>query len=231
MFEDFGFEYLLAIPFLLWVFICIAGFVPAYMLSKADFTIVDEPIPIFERSLSVIDPFWIESKGFKGEYAMRVMGIPIAVFTNPAQTVSMIVFFVADQRVLDFYSSFPGNVSLTTSSTIDGPTLPYPVGGLSQSFPGSDPNEIYNQHLSGIEFIEKHTGVRAIPIKNVCEDMQSFSKRQVRYMLSRPWLILTIGYRYFVLRHTRKNITINQQFNNGTLDLDHIIGLTRNVAQ
>ena len=155
----------------------------------------------------------------------------MAVFTNATNTVSMAVYFVGDQRVLDFYTAFPGKVSLTTSSTIDGPTLPYPIGGMCQSFPQVDPDEIYSRHLSAIEFVGKQTGVSAVAIKNVGEEISTFVKRQVGYILSRPWLILTIAYRLLVLRHTRKNLTISQQFNNGTLNLEIITALVNNTVK
>ena len=206
----------------LWVFVSVCGFLPLLFLRFANFSKVKNPIPIFERSLSVLDPVWIEDLGFKGVEAIRPMGIPMAIFVNKSNTIAMVVYFAGGQRVLDFFSQFPNQVSLTTASTIDGVACPLPQGGIIQCFPDQRVEQQYQSHLDATKYLQRELNCRLVPLDDVGEHMKDFIHRQCEGLIFRPWKILVLPYRYFVTRFTYKNFSVQQQVAKGKISIDSL---------
>jgi hypothetical protein len=213
----------LVIPFLIWLFVCACGIAPLIMLRYSNFAPVEYPIPIFEKALSVLDPVWIQEAGFHGKYAIQPLGVQMAIFTNPDNTIVMAVYFAAEQRVVDLVSKFPGNISLTTSTTIDGPVLPAPPGVIFQSFRGTDAKELLLIHRNGIDFLRKHLNADLVSQDDVANSMKTFIGRQLNNLVLRPWNILTLPYRWAVTRFARANLTLEQQAQKRIIDLESLM--------
>ena len=204
----------------LWVFLSVCGFIPILLLRFANFSRVDKPIPIFNRSLSVLDPVWIEEAKFKGVGAIRPIGIPMAIYVNKSRTVAMVVYFAGGQRVLDFFSKFPNKVTLTTTSSIDGVTSPLPQGGMLQCFPNQDVRQQYQSHVKAIKYLQSQLNCKLVPLKSVSKAMKDFTHGQCDVLIFRPWKIFTLPYRYFVTRFTHKNHSVEQQVLKGRISID-----------
>lgn len=214
-------QYLLLLP-LVWLLVCASGMLPLVLLRFSDFTPVKQPIPIFEKAISVIDPTWIKANGFHGKCAIQPLGIPMAIFTNTDDTIALAVYFAAEQRIIDMVSKFPGEISITTSTTIDGPLLPSPQGIMYQAFPGRDAQELLKLHHDAIEFLQHHLRTELLPHEDVAGDMQKFTAGQLSYLLFRPWKILALPYRYVVTRRARMGLTIEDQAHKGIIQVESL---------
>ena len=219
-------QYLL-LPLLIWLFVCASGIAPLIMLRYSNFAPVEHPIPIFEKALSVLDPVWIQESGFHENCAIQPLGIPMAVFTNTDNTIAMAVYFAGGQRVVDLVSKFPGDISLTTSTTIDGPVVPSPPGVMFQSFRGSDPKDLIHIHQNGIEFLKTHLQTKLLSQENVASSVQTFVCRQLSNLCSRPWTALMFPYRFAVTRFARMNLTLRQQEQKGIVNLESLVRQSR----
>ena len=196
---------------------------PLIFLRNANFNPVEDAVPIFDKSLRVVNPVWLQQRGFRGVCGIRPLGIPMAIYMSQDQKICMTVYFAGGQRICEFVSKFSGNISITTSSTIDGPVAPAPHGVLIQSFKGKDPDELLRKHLQGVTWLQSQIRVAVKPhARDVGNDMKSFVARQVNLMLTRPWHILTIPYRYAILRFIRTNKTIEQQAQKGTIKVEKL---------
>lgn len=222
-------EYLF-LPFVIWLVVCASGIAPLIMLRYSNFSPVEHPIPIFERALTVLDPAWIEETGFQGKYAIQPLGIPMAIFTNSDETIAMAVYFAGGQRIVDLVSKFPGDISVTTSTTIDGPVVPTPPGVMFQAFRGYDSQDLLQIHQSGIEFLKRHLEAEPVRHKDVAGSMQQFIGRQLNYLFLRPWNILALPYRWAVTRFARKNLTLEQQEQKGIIDLESLMRQSQAVG-
>lgn len=222
-------EYLL-IPLLIWLFICASGIAPLILLRFSDFSPVAKPIPIFEKAVSVVDPAWIEENGFQGKCAIEPLGIPMAIFTNADETIALAVYFAADQRIIDLVSKFPDEISLTTSTTIDGPLLPSPPGIMYQGFSGLDAENLLRIHHAAVEFLKQHLKTELVPHEDIPSAMQQFTARQLSYLLVRPWKILTLPYRYAVTRKARKDLTLEQQEQKGIINIESLRRLSQGMG-
>jgi hypothetical protein len=211
------------LPLLIWLVICASGIAPLIMLRYSNFAPVEHPVPIFEKALSVLDPAWLQEAGFHGKYAIQPLGIPMAIFTNADNTVVMAVYFAGGQRVVDFVSKFPGDISLTTSTTIDGPVVPTPPGVMFQSFRGADSKELLQIHQQGIDFLRRHLHADLVSQEDVAGSMKTFIGRQLNNLCMRPWNILTLPYRWAVTRFVRMDLTLEQQEQKGIIDLNSLI--------
>ncbi len=210
-------------PLLIWLFVCASGLAPPILLRYSNFTPVEQPIPIFKKALSVLDPVWIDENGFQGKSAIQPLGIPMAIFTNADQTIAMAVYFAGGQRVVDLVSKFPGHISVTTSTTIDGPVVPAPPGVMYQGFRGCDAQNLLQIHQDGIEFLKGHLQAELVRHEDVASSMQQFIGRQLYHLFLRPWNILALPYRWAVTRFARMNLTLEQQEQKGIIDLDSLI--------
>ncbi|PQO36918.1 hypothetical protein C5Y96_07080 [Blastopirellula marina] len=215
-------QYLLLIP-LIWLLICASGMLPVVLLRFSDFSPVKQPIPIFEKAISVIDPTWIQANEFHGKCAIEPLGIPMAIFTNADDTIALAVYFAADQRIIDMVSKFPGGISITTSTTIDGPLLPSPQGIMYQAFPGLDAEYLLRLHHEATEFLQQTLKTELLRHDDVASDMKKFTSDQLSYLLFRPWKILTLPYRYAITRHTRKELTLVQQAHKGIINIEKLV--------
>ncbi|MEW4565200.1 hypothetical protein AB1K70_21935 [Bremerella sp. JC770] len=216
-------EYLLILP-LIWLFICVSGIAPLILLRFSNFSPVASPVPIFEKAISVINPTWIDANGFQGKSAIEPMGIPMAIFTNFDETVALAVYFAANQRIVDLVSQFPGEISLTTSTTIDGPLLPSPPGILYQGFPGYDVKDLLRIHQDGVDLLKQHLKTEPLPYGDVADGMRQFTARHLSYLMFRPWKILTLPYRYAVIRKARQELTLQQQEQKGIIHWESLAG-------
>lgn len=212
-------EYLLFVP-LIWLIICAGGVFPLVLLRFSNFSPVASPVPIFEKAIGVIDPNWIEANGFQGKCAIEPLGIPMAIFTNFDETIALAVYFAADQRIVDLVSAFPGEISLTTSTTIDGPLLPSPSGIMYQSFPGRDVQELLRIHQNALELLKQNLKAEPRQHEDIPSSMQKYTADQLSYLLYRPWKILSLPYRYAWLRRARKELTLEQQAQKGIINLE-----------
>ncbi|MFN3149115.1 hypothetical protein [Bremerella sp.] len=212
-------EYLLFLP-LIWLIICASGILPLVLLRFSDFSPVASPVPIFEKAIGVIDPNWIEANGFQGKCAIEPLGIPMAIFTNFDETIALAVYFAADQRVVDLVSKFPGEISITTSTTIDGPLLPSPRGIMYQGFPGHDVQDLLRIHQDAIELLKQSLKTEPLQHDDIPTAMQKFTSGQLGYLLCRPWKILALPYRYALVRRARKELTLQQQAHKGIINLE-----------
>ena len=193
------------------------------MLRFSNFSPIEHSIPIFEKALSVLDPVWIQEAGFHGKYAIRPLGVQMAIFTNPDNTIVMAVYFAGGHRVIDLVSEFPGNISLSTSTSIDGPVVPEPPGVMFQTFRGTDAKELLHIHRNGIEFLKKHLNVDLVSQDDVASSIKTFIGRQLNNLLMRPWSMLTLPYRWSVTRFARMNLTLEQQEQNNIIDLESLM--------
>ena len=217
----------LLIPLVIWLVICAVGFAPLIMLRYASFVPVENPIPIFKRAISVVDPAWIQQTGFRGQSAIQPLGIPMALFTNADKTIAMAVYFAGGQRVVDLVSKFPGDISLTTSTSIDGPVIPPPPGAMFQSFRNSDSRELLRIHRDGIRFLKTHLQTQLTPQENVAASMKAFVGRQLAHLCFRPWNILALPCRFAVTRFSRMNLTLEQQGRKGIIKPETLARLAR----
>lgn len=222
-------EYLLLLP-LIWLLVCASGMLPVVLLRFSDFSPVKQPIPIFEKAISVVDPAWIEARGFQGKSAIQPLGIPMAIFTNADDTVAMAVYFAADQRIIDMVSKFPGEISLTTSTTIDGPLLPSPQGIMYQTFPGRDAEYLLRLHHEALEFLTGHLQTEPLRHEDVAKDMKTFTSDQLSYLLFRPWKILALPYRYAITRRARKDLTLAQQAEKGIINIEALVRQSKGMG-
>ena len=220
----------LLIPLAIWLCVCAFGMAPLILLRFSNFSPVEQPIPIIKKALSVLDPTWIQEAGFRGKCAIRPLGIPMALFTNSDKTIAMVVYFAGGQRVVDFVSKFPGDISLTTSTSIDGPVVPPPAGVMFQSFQGADAKKLLNNHREGIKLLKTRLRTNLIPQENVASFMRVFVSRQLTNLCVQPWKILTLPYRWAVTRFARKNLTLAQQERKGMINLESLARRSRKVA-
>lgn len=214
-------EYLLFLP-LIWLIICASGVLPLVLLRFSDFSPVASPVPIFEKAIGVIDPNWIEANGFQGKCAIEPLGIPMAIFTNFDETLALAVYFASDQRVVELVSKFPGEISITTSTSIDGHLLPSPRGIMYQGFPGCDVQDLLRIHQDAIELLKQNLKTEPLP-HDIPGDIQKFTSRQLSYLLYRPWKILALPYRYALVRRARKELTLEQQAQKGIINLEALV--------
>ena len=226
---NYGIGYLF-LPILIWLFLCACGIAPLIVLRYSNFSPVEDAIPVFKRALSVLDPAWIKESGFQGKYVIQPLGIPMAIFTNTDQTIAVAVYFAGGKRVVDFVSKFPGDISVTTSTTIDGPVVPTPPGVMFQAFRGYDSQDLLQIHQEGVEFLKRHLQTERIRQEDVAGSMQQFIGRQLHHMFIRPWNILASPYRWAVTRFARMNLTLEQQEQKGIIDLESLIRQVREVG-
>lgn len=209
-------------PVAFWLFICFSGFVPLILLRFANFDLVEDAVPIFDKSLDTVNPVWLQQRGFRGVCGIKPLGISMAIYKSQDQKIAMAVYSAGGQRVVDFVSKFPGKISITTSSTIDGPVAPPPPGVMYQCFKGRDPDDLLRLHLQGVTYLQSQMQIAVEPHKDIAKEMEQFMGRQLKHLLTRPWHILTIPYRYGVLRFTRMNKTVEQQVQKRIIKVDKL---------
>ena len=217
-------------PLLIWLVICAGGIVPLILLRFSDFSPVEHAFPIFQSALSSLDPAWLEESGFQATCAIKPLGISMAFFTNPDRTIVMAVYFVGGARIIDIVSDFPGDISVTTSTSIDGPVVPSPPGVMFQTFRGYEPQDLLQRHQDGIEFLKRHLQIDLVSDKDVASALRQFVGRQLNHLLLRPWNILALPYRWAVTRFARKNLTLEQQEQKGIINLESLKRQSRAVG-
>ncbi|MEM7477119.1 MAG: hypothetical protein AAF483_19220 [Planctomycetota bacterium] len=210
------------IPLAVWVFVCICGIAPLVLLRYSNFEPVQNPIPIFEKSLEVVDAAWLQEVGFSGSHAIKPLGIEMSIYTDAERTTVICVYFAGGQRVVDIVSILPGRISITTSCSIDGPLFVSPSGMLFQAFASRDAKELLRIHRNGVEYLTKQLNAELIVQDDVSCEMRSFITRQLNHQLRRPWRILAIPFRYAITRFTRKNLTVAEQEQRRIIDLESL---------
>jgi hypothetical protein len=226
--SDYGLGYVF-LPFLIWLLVCAGGLAPLVLLRYANFSPVEQPIPIFEKVLSVLDPSWIEENGFQVKYAIRPLGVPMAIFVNLDQTIALVAFG-GGLQIVDLVSNFPAGISLTTSTTIDGPVIPNPPGVMFQTCRDCDLQSLLQIHQDGLGFLRRHLQTEIVCHQDVAISMQQFVRRQLNHLLLRPWNILALPYRWAITRFARMNLTLEQQEQKGIIDLQSLLRQSRAAA-
>lgn len=123
---------------------------------------------------------------------------------------------------MDLVSEFPADISLTTSTSIDGPVVPAPLGVMFQTFRGKDAKELLHIHENGIDFLRTHLNADLIPQEDVASSIKTFIGRQLNHLCMRPWNALALPYRWAVTRFVRMNLTVEQQEQKRIIDLDSL---------
>ncbi|MEM9753740.1 MAG: hypothetical protein AAF916_10190 [Planctomycetota bacterium] len=206
-----------------WLLISAVGFLPGVLLRFSSFAPVDDGRDVVERAMGAVGHEWFAGSGFEARGAVRPLGIPIALFRHAGGQTCLAVYFAGDKPVIDFVTAFPNHVGVTTSSTIDGVTVPNSSGALNESFPHATIDELWAAHRESLEVLRGHLGVGPEPIGEVHEAMRDAVARQIGGALARPWRILTIPYRYGVLRFTRRNVSVAAQIDRGIVDVDALV--------
>ena len=209
---------LLGVVVAFWLVIAASGALPLLILRFADFRYVDEPQEIISRAINATGQDWIGAMGFDPEGAICPMGVKIALCRHRENHAAGAVYFVAGNAITDFVTAFPNNVGVTTSSTIDGPTAPLPPGSVMQCLPSLSLEDRWHAHLESVQLLRDHLTATEVSMGSVAEEMDHYVRRQVRHMFTRPWLVLTLPYRYFVTRFRYRNVTVATQLERGWIN-------------
>lgn len=204
----------------LWLLVTAAGLLPLILLSLDPFNQVDQPGLILARASAALGGTWLYEQGFEPESAVRPMGMPIALFRHEHRHTAVALYFVKDNLITDFVTAFPNDISLTTSNTKDGFTVPTAPGAMSQAFPIMSSNALWQSHLDAVVLLSQELGVDPIELAPVAQEMKHHVKRQTAYIFIHPWLILTLPWRFAITRHRMAGMSIAQQIERRSISLE-----------
>ncbi len=124
------------------------------------------------------------------------------------------VMYIADQNAhFDFVTKYDDGQGLTTSSSLDGGTLPLPPGDFSQSFPGLTLNEIWELHTEGENYLEKRFELKRQEFAaDILSEIKHSIRKQYEHVTS-LWAWQIRGpYWYFVRRKLIANKKVAARF-------------------
>lgn len=215
----------LGVVIALWLLIAASGALPFLPLWFADFGYVADPEDTIFRAIDATGKGWLAEAGFEPEGAIRPLGIRTALFCHRDNHTAIAVYFAGNNVVTDMVTVFPNDVKITTTSSSDAMAAPFAPGSVVQCLPSLDPEGRWQKHVEGVQRLREHLGAVEQPISPVSERMRHSVRRQIRHTFTHPWLILTIPYRYFVLRWRYRDVTVATQLDRGWIDIQALSAL------
>jgi len=179
---------------------------------------VADPEDTISRAIDAIGNEWLAVVGLEPEGAICPLGIRTALFRHRDNRTGIAVYFVANKVVTDIVTVFPNDVKVTTSSTGDAVVAPFAPGSVVQCLPSLGLEGRWEKHLDGVQRLREYLGAVEQPIGPLSEEMRRAVRRQIRHTFTHPWLILTVPYRYFVLRWRYRDVTVATQLDRGWID-------------
>ena len=211
----------------LWLVIAVAGDFPLVLLWFADFDDVENPRAIMSRAIKAIGKEWLIANKFKPEGAVRPLGVRMALFRHRSDHTAFAVYFVAGKTIADFTTTFPNEVGITTTSTIDGIAAPLSPDSVMQCLPSLELEERWQKHKEAVRLLREDLNITEQPMDSLAEELAHSQRRQIRHIFTHPWLILTFPYRYFVSRLRYRNLTVATQLDRGWINTHTLSDLVR----
>ncbi len=157
---------------------------------------------------------FLSSQNFRFFGAFRFHSITLGVWTQPG---SLPLHRVGLMRgpagvVCEFITDFSDDNSLTTSRSRSAFMFPRRWGEFLQSFPRSTLDQLWNQHLQGVEFLTSREGIPVRECRGSYEErMRRAMSEQLAYIRSLPFWPVRGLYWFFVKRFLMQNKPIWEQ--------------------
>jgi hypothetical protein len=87
---------------------------------------------------------------------------------------------------------------------------------------------VWQKHVEAVLLIRAQLNATEVPIGPLDEAGAASELGRIRYLFSHPWLILTIPYRYFILKWQYRGVTIATQLDRGWINLQALRDRIRN---
>lgn len=159
---------------------------------------------------------------FVGAYRLNtLMGKPMAVmwqYNDEGTYLAVLVVPGANQITTDIVSilSWERGIGVTTATTKDGHIAPRPAGSWLQSFSGKTTSALWRVHQEAEAAIADHYGVSPEPFTlDPGEVLLQSVKRDATYILSHPWLLPVIVWRFWIGKHLLHNKTVAERLPGG----------------
>ena len=200
-----------------WVFIALCGFLPVMALRFASF----QPRSDRGHADSVTGDA-MRDAGFSFEAVIRPLGMTLTLWRH-ADGVLLAATYRADPGgTIDLVSEWHGGVELTTASTGEGAMLPSGAGSLKQCLIESDLPELLAAHRAAAEQVSQALHAPPVDPGPAPEAVRRGVFAEQNLLLRRPWLILTLPYRYAVTRFRYRGVRLSVQVERGWVDLREV---------
>ncbi len=206
----------------IWLLIAASGAFPLVLLWFADFDYVDDPRTTLSRAIRAMGKQWLIDNRFKPGGAVRPLGIRMALFRHQGGHTALAVYFLQGKTITDFVTYFSNGVAMTTSNTQDGIVAPLSPGSVMQCLPSMSFEECRLNHIEAVQLLQGQLNTTKEPMGELDDEMERASRRQIRHIFTRPWLILAFPYRYFVLRVRYRDLTVATQLERGWINIQSL---------
>jgi len=215
---------------LLWFVIACTGFLALPTMRFARYQPLTSEIaePVFVECETALGPEWLADTGFVRDTVLSPMNMRLAFWLQPEQHVSLMAYTGQHAGTVDLITQWPGGVGLTTSNSGSIGAFTTPPGDLKQGLPGLSPQALHAAHLDAVALVVRRLGKQPHTPPKIGPSVRAGICRQLDHYLWRPWLILTIPYRFFVTRFQMRGVTLTQQDARRPLDWDKLARLDLN---
>lgn len=213
----------------LWLLIAASGTAPLLFLWFADFRYVSDPASDIAWAVQALGPEWLDQVGLDPEGAIRPLGISMVLFRQRNQHTSLSIYRVGMQTIIDIETSYPNGVQVASTTTPDGILMPSPPGTVLQCLPRLRTDVVWQKHVEAVQLIRTQLNATEVPIGPLDEAGAASELGRIRYLFTHPWLILTIPYRYFILKWQYRGVTIATQLDRGWINVEALNDRLRNI--
>lgn len=201
-----------------WLLITASGSFPILLLWYSKVEYQEDPRPAVSRAIKTLGKEWLIEAGFEPAGAVAPLGIRMALFLHRSGHTAMAVYFMGGKVITDMYTVFPNRVRLNTANSIDGVAAPPTPRSIVQCLPSHGLARRWQMHVEAAKLLRDELKSNGEPIGDLAEDMRDSTDRHARFLFTRPWVLLTIPYRYFVTRARYRDVTIAEQLDKQWID-------------